>query len=59
MPVTGLALLNTTIKALGAIVLLGLGGCAEMGDAWQSAGRDVGAFFETSPFIADGEYRGR
>ena len=46
---TGLALLNTMIKVLGVVVLLGLGGCAEMGDAWQTAGREVGAFFETSP----------
>lgn len=35
------------LKILGSAVFLALTGCAELGDAWDEVGRDVGAFFET------------
>jgi len=34
-------------KVLSGAVFLASTGCAELGDAWEEAGREVGAFFET------------
>ena len=34
-------------RILSGAVFLAFTGCAELGDAWEEAGRDVGAFFET------------
>ncbi len=35
------------VKILSGAVFLVTTGCAELGDAWEEAGREVGAFFET------------
>jgi TPR repeat protein len=40
---------GTIVNVLSAAVCLAIAGCAELGDAWQKAGREVEALFETSP----------
>lgn len=45
--ISGTILRGAIVNALGGAVLLGITGCAELGDAWQKTGNDGQAFFET------------
>jgi TPR repeat protein len=50
---------SAIVKILSVAVFLAFTGCADLGDAWQEAGREVGAFFETPSAAASKEEQRR
>ena len=50
---------GAVVKILSGAVILAFTGCAELGDAWEEAGREVEAFFDTPSAGATKEERRR